>query len=255
MQRLEGKVALVTGGAAGIGAAVVRRFVEEGCKVVVTDVDEQQGHALVRELGDAVVFSRGDHRVMAENQAAVDAALRRFGGLDILVNNAGVPCQGAVGDMDDPVVERVVGVNLLGPYRMTQAALPALRSRGSGADRSILFTASIQAIMVRPGFTVYGMTKHGVAGLVGSLALELAPEGIRVNALCPGPVDTELFRQSVRDTADSPETARERFRQGIPLGRLIEPQEVAVAALFLASAEASGITGVLLPVDGGITAR
>jgi NAD(P)-dependent dehydrogenase (short-subunit alcohol dehydrogenase family) len=252
--KLKDKVALVTGGASGIGEGCVRRFLAEGARVVVSDIDEANGRKLVAELGQRTVFVRADHTVRAEAEAAVRAALDSFGSLDILHNNAGMPARGPLEDIEEAMLRRVLDVNLLGPFLMTQAALPALkRSAAAHGHSSIIFTASIQSVMVRPDFTLYGATKHGIAGLLKSLALELASERVRVNGICPGSVDTPLLRDLAAATGNL-ETGLAAFRDGIPMGQLISADDIGAAAVFLASDDARMVTGVLLPVDGGVTA-
>ena len=253
MSRLAGRVALITGGASGLGAATVRRFVEEGAWVMVADIDVARGEALVRELGGETRFVRCDHTRREETEAAVAMTLAAFGGLDILHNNAGGPFAGPVESADDAALERVIGVNLIGAFKMTQAALPALREAGNQrpGGAAILFTSSLQGIKARPNYTVYTASKHGIVGLVRGLALELAPANIRVNALCPTVTETPMLRQFLPGMADDMEEARRRFRATIPLGRMPEPVDTANAALFLASDEAAMITGIALPIDGG----
>ena len=256
MARLENKVAIITGGASGLGAATARRFVAEGCRVMIADVDAERGEAVSRELGAECAFHRGDHSDRDDNGAVVAAVLKRWGGLDILHNNAGTPFAGEVADVDDDTLARVFGVNLIGPYRMTQAALPALRERAAQASDGavILFTGSLQALLARPKFTPYTAAKHGIIGLMKGLALELAPDNIRVNAICPAATDTPMLKHFLPGMADNMAEAKACFRATIPLGRMPEPIDTANAALFLASAEARSITGVALPVDGGSTA-
>ena len=256
MTRLAGRVALITGGASGLGAAAARRFVAEGYRVTIADLNNAAGAALADELGENCAFVHADHTKRDENEAAVAAAVHAFGSLDILYNNAGAPFSGAVDTVDDATISRVMGANLVGPFRMTQAALPALRrgakQRADGAV--ILFTASLQAIMARPNFTPYTAAKHGIIGLMRGLALELAPENIRVNAICPGPTETPMLQAFLGGMADDLEEAKARFRASIPLGRMPEPVDIANAAVFLASAEARMISGVALPIDGATTA-
>ena len=256
MGRLDGKVALITGGAGDIGAATAKRFIEENCRVVISDRDVAKGRAVSERLGEHCLFVAGDHLLNEDNRRAVDTAVSAFGGLDILFNNAGIARTGPLDSLSDEDFDAVMAVNVTGPHRMTKTALPALRARShSGHDVSILFTASIQTLLVRPNFTAYGASKHAIGGFLASLALELAGEGIRVNGVCPGPVDTPLLQDALRAIDDDLDATRERFRKGVPLQRLAEATDVANAVLFLASGEARHITGVLLPVDGGQTAR
>ena len=249
------KVAIVTGAASGIGSATAERFVVEGASVLLADLDVAGAAEVAARLGPRAFAVRCDHTLAEDNARVVEEALARFGHVDILHNNAGVVARGALDELDGDAFRAVLDANVLGPFLMSRAALPALReSARQGRSPCILFTASIQSLMVRPGFSAYGASKHGVAGLASTLALELAPVGIRVNALCPGPVDTPLFRKvSASATAVGPSI--EQLKAGIPMGRLIRVEEVAAAAVFLCSDAASAITGVLLPVDGGITSR
>jgi 3-oxoacyl-[acyl-carrier protein] reductase len=253
MSRLTDRVAIVTGGASGLGAATVRRFVEEGARVAIADIDEARGTALARELGAAGSFVRCDHTDRSQCRAAVEATLARFGALDILHNNAGGPFAGPVETADDATLERVIGVNLIGVFKMTQEALPALREAGKRrpAGAVILFTSSLQGIKARPNYTVYTASKHGIVGLVKGLALELAPANIRVNAICPTVTETPMLPKFLPGMADDMAEARKRFRATIPLGRMPEPVDTGNAAVFLASDEARMITGIALPLDGG----
>nr|WP_015061669.1 SDR family oxidoreductase [Variovorax sp. DB1]AFK33039.1 putative oxidoreductase [Variovorax sp. DB1] len=252
---LPDKVAIITGAASGIGAATAERFIAEGARVMLADIDGAAAEAVAARLGPHACAARGNHCVPEDNARVVAETLARFGHVDILYNNAGVLSRGALDTIEGDTLRAVLDANLVGPALMSRACLAALReSARLGRAPCILFTGSIQSLMVRPGFAAYGSSKHGVAGLASTLALELAPEGIRVNALCPGPVDTPLFRQSAAP-AGAVGPSIEQLAAGIPLGRLIRVEEVASAALFLCSDQASAISGVLLPVDGAITAR
>lgn len=256
MAALTGKVALITGAGSGIGEAVARRFLAEGAKVMITDLDERKGSALVKSLGPNARFMRGDHCSMADNKAAVAATVAAFGALHVLHNNAGMPQRSPIDTLTEADLRKTMDVNVVGPFLMTQAALPELRKAAkAGAGPAILVTASIQSIFVRPNMSAYAASKHAVAGFIATLALELAAEGIRVNGVCPGPVDTALFRSIASTISNDIDASMGVFQRTVPMGRLIKAEEVAAAALFLCSAEASAITGVLLPVDGGITAR
>lgn len=253
MTRLAGKVALVTGAGSGLGRAVAMRFAAEGAKVVVTDVDETRGAAVAREIGGNAAFIRVDHTSTEQDDRAVAFAVETFGGLDIVHNNAGGPFTGPFEGVDDATLERVLRVNLFGVMQMTRAALPHLRAsaKRNPAGAALLFTSSLQGLKAKPNFSLYTVAKHGIVGLVRSLALELAPQNIRVNALCPTVVATPMLEAFLPGMAGDHDEAMKRFRATIPLARMPEPEDVAAAALFLVSDEARMITGVALPVDGG----
>jgi len=259
MGRMTDRVALITGGASGMGEAAVGRFVAEGARVVIADINEDKGRAVAAEYGDACVFARCDHTDRADNDAAVDKAVSTFGKLDTLFNNAGLAFAGAAIDkVDDDMLQRIVDVDLIGPYRMTQAALPALREAAKQlpGGAAIVFTSSMQGIVARPYVSPYTAAKHGVVGLTRSLALELGRDNIRVNVLCPVATDTPMLPEFMPAsvTEDQMPGIRERLIKGIPLGRLARSVDIANAALFLASDEAAMISGVALPIDGGVTA-
>lgn len=253
MSRLAGKVALVTGAGSGLGRAVAVRFAAEGASVVVTDVDEARGSAVAKEIGANAAFIRVDHTSSEQDNRAVAFAVETFGGLDIVHNNAGGPFTGPFEDVDDATLERVLRVNLFGVMQMTRAALPHLRAsaKRNPAGAALLFTSSLQGLKAKPNFSLYTVAKHGIVGFVRSLALELAPQNIRVNALCPTVVATPMLEAFLPGMAGDHEEAMKRFRATIPLARMPEPEDVAAAALFLVSDEARMITGVALPVDGG----
>jgi 3-oxoacyl-[acyl-carrier protein] reductase len=253
MSRLAGKVALITGAGSGLGRAVAQRFAAEGARVVVADIDQAKAEAVADEIGDNAAAVVCDHTSSERNKLAVAFALDRFGALDIVHNNAGGPFTGAFEDADDAIMERVLRTNLFGVMQMTRAALPHLRAsaKRNSAGASVLFTSSLQGLKAKPNFSLYTVAKHGIVGLVRSLALELAPHNVRVNALCPTVVATPMLQAFLPGMAVDPEEAMRRFRATIPLGRMPEPEDVASAALFLVSDEARMITGVALPVDGG----
>lgn len=251
--RLAGRVALVTGAGSGIGQAVAERFAAEGANVVVTDISEERGQATVKRIGGAAAFIRCDHTVSDDDIRAVKFALDTFGQLDIVHNNAGGPFTGAFESVTDETLERVLRVNLFGVMQMTRAALPALResAKRNPGGAVLLFTSSLQGLKAKPNFSLYTVAKHGIVGLVRSLALELAPQNIRANAICPTVIDTPMLQAFLPGMADNRDEAMTRFRSTIPLARMPEPSDAANAALFLASNEARMITGVALPVDGG----
>ena len=252
--RLQGKVAVVTGGASGIGLACVTRLVEEGASVVIADIDAEAARAAAARIdpdGVRVVGVACDVSRRADCDAAVATAVERWGALDLLHANAGVPFAGPFEEVDEPTLDRVLDVNLKGAFLSAQAAVPVLRERGSGC---IVFTSSLQGVRARPGFTPYTAAKHGVVGLMRGLALELAPHGVRVNAVLPAPTDTPMLTRFLPGMADDPEQAMERFRASVPLGRLAQPEDIANGVVWLASDEARMVTGHTLMLDGGITA-
>jgi NAD(P)-dependent dehydrogenase (short-subunit alcohol dehydrogenase family) len=245
--RFEGKVALVTGAGGGIGLATARRFAEEGAQVVCADLDEATGRAAADEVGGTFVpvDVASEPAVEAMFAAAVDA----YGGIDVSFHNAGIspPADASVLETDLATWRRVQDVNLTSVYLCCRYAIPHLRARGGGA---IVNTASFVGVMGSATSQIsYTASKGGVVALSRELGVEFAREGIRVNALCPGPVDTPLLRELF---AKDPERAARRLVH-IPMGRFALASEVAAAAAFLASDDASFITASTFLVDGGIT--
>jgi meso-butanediol dehydrogenase/(S,S)-butanediol dehydrogenase/diacetyl reductase len=244
--RFEGKVAWITGAASGIGAATARRLASEGARVFLADLDEKAGRALERELGERAAFGKLDVRELAEVQASVAACVDRFGGLDVVVNNAGIGMYGKAPDLDPKWWREILAVDLDSVYYGCHAAIPELRRRGSGA---IVNTASISGLFGDYGLLAYNAAKGGVVNMTRALAIDHAREGIRVNAVCPGPIETPLAKALVEHPKMSAEYALQ-----IPMGRVGRAQEVAAAIAFLASDDAAYVTGAMLVVDGGITA-
>jgi 3-oxoacyl-[acyl-carrier protein] reductase len=244
VMRLREKVAVVTGGGSGFGAAICRRFVEEGAKVVVVDCRREGGDAVARETG--AVFVEADVASEADARRMIAAAVERFGRLDILVNNAGAPqAPTPITDTDAHDFDRLMAVNAKAIALAAKHAVPILRRQGGGV---ILNTVSVAAIRPRPNLAAYNASKGAALVLSKSLAIELAPDGIRVNAVCPGPGDTPMLATFVGGES---EAHRAAFLQSIPLGRLCAPGDVASIMAFLASDEASFITGAVIEVDGG----
>lgn len=242
--RLNNKVAVVTGGGSGFGAEICRKFVAEGAKVVLVDCRADRGGAVAQEI-DAV-FVEADVASDADSGRMVAAAVDRFGRLDILVNNAGAPqAPTPVTDTGEHDFDRLMAVNAKAIFLAAKHAVPLMRRQGGGV---ILNTVSVAAIRPRPNLAAYNASKGAALILSKSLAIELAPDGIRVNAVCPGPGDTPMLATFVG--GDS-ETHRAAFLQSIPLGRLCAPTDIANIMTFLASDEASFITGAVLEVDGG----
>ena len=244
--RLAGRTVIVTGGASGIGAACARRYAAEGAQVVIGDIDLDRAHGVAEALGGLAL--RCDHTDPAQCATLVRAAGERFGSVDALHNNAGLGWTGRFDALQPEAARRVLDVLVLGPLFMTQAALPALRA--AGAHASILFTASGLGLHGRSMVSVYSAAKHAIVGLMRSLALELGPEGIRVNAVCPGVVDTPMVRATT-GAWGSPDEVFAGFVKGTPLGRISSPEDVAASATFLLSDDARNLTGTALPVDGG----
>jgi 3-oxoacyl-[acyl-carrier protein] reductase len=245
--RLLGKAALVTGAGSGIGRAVACRFAAEGAQVAVVDLDSDRAEAVAGEL-------RGESLAIAANVADPEAVeqmvaqtVDRFGRLDVVVNNAGV-AQAAKPFLETSQEEwdRVLAVNLTALFLVAKAAVPVMRRQGEGA---IVVTASIAAARPRPGIAAYVASKAGAIGLTRALALELAGDGIRVNAISPVAVRTPMLKEF--GFGDDERATIERVEQTIPLGRIIEPEDVAAAAAYLASDDARCITGITLNVDGG----
>jgi 3-oxoacyl-[acyl-carrier protein] reductase len=249
MSRLQGKVALVTGAAAGFGEAIARLFVAEGAKVLLADLDGAKAQLLAEALGPAARAVACDVSQQADVQAAVAACVESFGTPDVVVNNAGTTHRNqSMLDVDEATFDRVFAVNVKSIFHMTRAVVPLMQARRSGCIVNIGSTAGIRP---RPGLTWYNASKGAVNLLSKSMAAELGPDGIRVNAVCPVMSPTGMIEQFL-GTADTPE-ARARVIAGIPLGRMSTPEDVAEATLYLASDAARFITGVELPVDGGRT--
>ena len=243
--KLQDRVALVTGGANGIGAACVRRFLLEGARVVFADRDEAAGAALAAELGASAHFVAGDVTARAFAQTCVDAAVEQFGRLDILLNNAGITHASSFLDLEEADFDRVLGVNLKSYFLFGQAAARSMVARGGGG--SIIHMSSVNAILAIPDQVPYVVSKGAVNQLTRVMAIGLAPHDIRVNAIGPGTIATELARRAVMG---SPE-ARVKLLSRTPLKRLGEPDEVARVAVFLASDDASYMTGQTIYPDGG----
>jgi len=249
MSRLQGKVALVTGAAAGFGEAIARLFVAEGAKVLLADLDGAKAQVLAEALGPAARAVACDVSRQADVQAAVAACVEFFGAPDVVVNNAGTTHRNqSMLEVDESTFDRVFAVNVKSIFHMTRAVVPLMQARRSGCIVNIGSTAGIRP---RPGLAWYNASKGAVNLLSKSMAAELGPDGIRVNAVCPVMSPTGLIEQFL-GTADTPE-ARARVIAGIPLGRMSTPEDVAEATLYLASDAARFITGVELPVDGGRT--
>lgn len=247
--RLEGKTALVTGAASGFGHAIARRFAAEGARVAVVDINADGAGSVAEEIGGGAVAMTCDVAKGDEVAATVDACTHAFGKLDIVINNAGWSHRNQpLLDVDYDTFKRVYEINVDSIFHMTHAVVPHWRASGAGVMINVGSTAGLRP---RPGLTWYNSTKGAVHLMTRSLAGELAGDNIRVCALAPVAAPTGLF-ETFLGKPDTPEN-RAGFVASVPMGRLCDPQDMANAALYLASDEASFITGVILEVDGGRT--
>ncbi len=244
--RLAGKIAIVTGGGGGFGEGIARLYAAEGAQVVVADLNETQAERVASEIGGVAV--QGDVSIGADVDAMVQKAIDHFEGLDIVVNNAGTTHRnGPILEVDPDTFDRVYAVNVKSIYWMARAAVPVFRKQGRGG--SIINISSTAGLRPRPGLVWYNGTKGAVNTITQCMATELAPDNIRVNAVCPVIGATALLEQFMGQ-ADSPEI-RAKFIASVPLGRMSTPGDIANACLWLGEDASSFITGVLLPVDGG----
>ena len=242
--RLKGKVAIITGGASGFGEGIVRRFAAEGAKVVIADLNDDAAQKIAREIDGLAV--RTDVSKAADVKALADAAVARFGDIDILVNNAGIGHKPQTLDtIEESVFDRILAVNAKSVFLTAQAIVPRMKARKTGA---ILNIASTGGVSPRPNLTWYNASKGWMITATRAMAVELAPFGVRVNAINPVAGETPLLSTFMGQ--DTPEI-RAKFLASIPIGRFSTPEDIANTALFLCSDEASMITGVALEVDGG----
>jgi NAD(P)-dependent dehydrogenase (short-subunit alcohol dehydrogenase family) len=249
MKRLEGKVALITGGNAGIGEAIAKLFAQEGAAVVITGRRKEMLERVVGEIkpGRALAVA-GSVTDDAHARSAVDQAVRTFGKLNVLVNNAGIGAFGkTLHETDDATWDEVLAVNLTGVFRVTRAAIPAMLSAGGG---SIVNISSIASLVGIPLLPAYAASKGGLDSLTRCLAIDYAKQGIRCNAVNPGLVDTPMAAGLISDPARLAQVLSD-----YPLGRPGTPEEVAKLVLYLASDESAWVTGAIFPIDGGMTAR
>jgi len=243
--RLAKKVALITGAGSGFGEGIARTFAREGAKVAIVDINQGAAQDVASAIGNRAIALHADVSQRADVDAAVQATVAAFGGLDILVNNAGVAHRRApLTEVSEEEFDRVLAVNLKSIFLFAKAAVPLLRRRGG----VIINIGSTAGIRPRPGLTWYNASKGAVNLMSKSMALELAPDRIRVCALAPTIGETALLATFMGGDTDE---LREKFRASVPLGRLSTPQDVANAALFFASDEAEFLTGTVLEIDGG----
>lgn len=253
--RLQGKLAIVTAAASGMGRAGVERFVREGAQVAAIDINPEALDALAAEFGrERVHVVTADLSTDDGARDSIDQAVSALGGADILWAHAGMPGPASVENLDMAAYRKAIDLNITSAALGAGQVAPHMRARGGG---SIIFTSSISGLVGSMMSPIYSAAKWGVVGLGKSLALALAPDGIRVNVVCPGLADTPMKIGFTGRSGDPAEAATNEARivAAVPMGRLVQPGEIADAVLWLASSEASFVTGVALPVDGGFTAR
>lgn len=249
MDRLEGKTAIITGGASGIGAATVRLFIEEGARVLIADTQTERGEELARQLGDAAAFRRVDVTREDDVRGAVEEVVRRWDRLDCIYNNAGFG--GALGSIETTTVEEfdlTFDVLLKGVFLGIKHAAPVMRAQGGG---SIISTASVAGLKTGESPHLYSVAKAAVIHLTRSVALELGEHGIRVNCICPGIVATPLAAGSAKASDESLKKLAAAMAKSQALGRVGQPEDIARAALWLASDDSEWVTGHAQVVDGG----
>jgi len=247
MRRFIKKTVVITGGASGIGAAAVHRFHQEGANVVISDINQELGESLSEELGAQAIFCAADVSNYEDVNNLMRVAYSEFGSLDVLFNNAGIGCIGLTPDLPIDEWQRVLAINLDGVFFGCKAAIPYMRKSGSGV---IINTASASGLAADYGFTAYNAAKGAVINYTRAVAIDHAREGIRVNSLCPGPVQTPI-------TADAKSVPglEEKWADLVPIGRWAKPEEMASIVAFLASDDASYMVGATVVADGGLGAH
>ncbi|MEZ5935733.1 MAG: glucose 1-dehydrogenase [Alphaproteobacteria bacterium] len=251
---LEGRVAIITGAAMGIGAACARQMAKQGASVVLADIDEEAGQsveAAINETGGHALFVRTDVASMGDMEAMAATALDRYGTIDILVNNAAQPIRGVVDETDEATWNRALAINLTGVWRGMKVCVPVMRRQKKG---TVINMSSVQAFAGFQGWAAYAAAKGGINALTQQAAVDLAPHGIRVNAVAPGTIMTPL-NEKVFEEHPNPDELIATWNRAHPIGRFGQPEEVAEAVTFLASDRASFITGEILRVDGGLIVR
>ncbi len=247
----KGKTVVVTGGAMGIGRACAERFVDEGGNVVLVDINVQEGEKTRDQLGDRAVFVEADVRDLAAMQVMAERTVSVFGGIDVLINNAARALNGVVDEVDEDSWTTVIDTNLNGFWRAMKVCVPHMRRRGGGA---IVNMSSVQGLRGFQGWPAYAATKGAINALTRQTAVDLAPAGIRVNAVAPGTIMTPMNEKIFSDM-DDPSELIDTWSRAHPLGRFGYPNEVAEAVLFLAGDRASFITGEIVRVDGGLAIK
>lgn len=249
--RLSEKTCVVTGGASGIGEAIVRRFADEGAPVLIADLNEAAAEALADELGDSVIAMRCDVRSTEDAAAAAATALDAWGRVDVLVNNAGTELNRTYDEMSVAEWDNVLDTDLKGPWLMCKHIVPHMVERGSG---SVINISSLNGLVGFPLSTAYGSAKGGLVVFTKDMAIELASSGVRFNCICPGVIQTPMMERWANRQPD-PEAAKQLLIGAMPIGRLGRPEEIAAAVLFFASEDSTLCQGSILSVDGGFVAQ
>jgi meso-butanediol dehydrogenase/(S,S)-butanediol dehydrogenase/diacetyl reductase len=245
--RLEGKVAIVTGGGRGIGAGITARFIEEGATVVTV----QRNAPPSEMLGERTFFLKADLSSSHDITDAIEWTVREFGGLDVLVNNAGIMFEKTVEEMSEEDWDQMMSINLKAPFLLTKASVPHMRRRGGG---SIINIGSIEGLASNPGHPAYSASKAGIHGFTAAVAVDQGRDGIRCNAIAPGWINSDLSEQYIDSMPDSERVRRELLVMH-PVGRLGEPRDIGNLAVWLASEESGFVSGQVYVVDGGRTKK
>tara|TARA_Y200000002_G_scaffold63196_1_gene48246 strand:+ start:1210 stop:1962 length:753 start_codon:yes stop_codon:yes gene_type:complete len=246
--RLKNKVAIITGGASGFGKGIVEKFVKEGAKVVIADINYDSAKELQNVIGDSAIAVNVDVSKKNEVDNMIEETVKHFSEVNILVQNAAIGMKPqSLLDTSEELFDRLFAVNVKSVYLGAKAVIPVFKNQGTGGV--ILNTVSTAALRPRPGLTIYNSTKGALIPMTKALALEVAEYGIRVNGICPVAGETPMLKDFLGSA--NPEENHKKFISTVPLGRLAEPEDVANASLYLCSEEANFITGVMLEIDGG----
>jgi len=252
MEKLENKITVITGGGSGIGEATARLFAAEGARVVIADIDEKNGRRVAGDIGAQALFRNTDVSDPAQVEAMVKSTVERFGRLDVLFNNAFATRMGPVGEISIEDWHKTISVTLSGVFYGMRFALPQMVAQGGGV---IVNTASISGLGGDYGAGAYNAAKAGVVNLTRSAAIEYARKKIRVNAVCPGMIETPAVLNTFIGQSRNPEKVRKLNEECHPMGRMGQPHEIAKVVLFLASDDSSFMTGSMVVADGGVTAH